>query len=380
MNLSVVSIFIILLISSCDRGFQREAYNLPEEPTLELVELFRVSEPTDGVFFRWIRGIHILSDGKLIVQDVAAQQLFVFNQDGGFETAIGRKGRGPGEFEETYYVYVGSDDSLHVFEIGQSRHQVLARTNTGDWKHVRERVFKVRQERGFGMPIPDSHVMESSDGRRFGIFRINPGFEDTSDGVYRYVSTLDENLEQSGESSRVRFVSDMAIGRKGENHMMLENHRFQGAFYNYMPDTDEVVYVKNTSNEIRSIDSEGKETVIGRLPYNRVPINQERVEGSIDDFREHAPFMEGIVREKILDHEPFYWNVMLKENRLWVHLEREDKDKPDWLITTLNGEVLDSFHIPNYIWAMNMVGNRFYGAIPGDNGEVYFVGYELRRK
>lgn len=382
MNLSVVSITIVILIliSSCDRGFQREAYNLPDEPTLELVELFRVSEPTEGKFFRWIRRIHVLSDGYLIVQDIAAQQFYVFNRDGEFQSTIGRKGRGPGEFEETYYVYVGSDDSLHVFELGQARHQVLARTSTTRWEPVRERAFRPRPERGFGLAIPEDQLVESSDGRRFGIFSIRPGVVDTIEAHYNYVSSLDGNLEQSGESSRVRFVNDMAIHRGENNSRVMSNDRFRRAFYHYLPDTDEVIYVQNTSNEILSIDSQGKETVIGKLPYNRVPINEERVQSSIDQISEHYSFMESTIRSKILDHEPYYWNVMLHETNLLVHLEREEKDKPDWLITTLNGEVLDSFHVPHYFWSLTIVGNRLYGAMPGDEGEMYFAGYELRRK
>lgn len=375
---------IYLLLSACGgkQGFDRHSFNLPEEASFEVRERFRVSEPIEGSFFSYIRKIHILSDGNMVVQNYPDHQLYEFSRDGELLSVIGRKGRGPGEFMEIYISFLGANDSLHVFEFNYSRHQVFARAETGEWKYIRERIFKMMPQVGFRMQIPEDQLLIARDGSQYGVFRFHPSDIDTVDGQYNYVSPVNVNIEQSGEISRLRIASDLAHRRRAENSSIttLNNARFIKGYYNYLPESDEVILVRNTSNEVVSIDSDDNERVIGYLPYDRLPTNREAVRNSLGNLSSYWSGMENYVNDKILPHEPYYWNVTLHENQLWVHLEREDKDKPDWVITTLEGEVLEAFHIPTYIQQLSISGNRFYGVVPGEDGAQYFAGFELIRK
>ena len=140
-----------------------------------------------------------------------------------------------------------------------------------------------------------------------------------------------------------------------------------------------MILVENTSNEIVAIDSTDRETVIGYLPYERFPIDGEKLEESLVNVNYYYSGMEEIVREKLLDHEPYYWNVILHEGRLWVNLARSDSDSPNWIITTLEGEVQEAFQGPEKISEVTISGNRMYGSVKDADGATYLVGYELKK-
>jgi hypothetical protein len=231
---------------------------------------------------------------------------------------------------------------------------------------------------GMQVQIPE-RIEHRADGELFGLFRVHPGSRDTLQAQYVYVSKVDLNIEHAGELSRMRMASELAIHRGENNSQSVHNNlRFYNAFYNFLPDDDEVILVENTSNEIVAIDSSDHETVIGYLPYEQFPTDDEKLEESLVNVNYYYSGMEEIVREKLLEHEPYYWNVILHEGRLWVNLARSDSSSPNWIITTPEGEVLEAFRGPEMISEVTISGNRIYGSEKDDDGATYLVGYELK--
>lgn len=379
-NKWILFVFLLLMIS-CTRGsdFQSESSNLPEEASFEATELFRMSSPVEGSFFTYyIRKIHILSNGNLVVQNYPDHQLYEISPDGELINVIGGKGRGPGEFIETYISHLTPNDSLHVFDFNNSRHQVFTRDELGKWHYARESAYRARGRIGLKVHIPDN-VIPGNTNNLFGLFRVHPGARDTLQGQYMYVSKVDLNMEHAGDISRLRLASDLALHRGENNSLTVRNNsRFYQAFYNYYPDSDEVILIQNTSNEIIAIDSLDNETVIGHLPYERFQLNKDNFISTLRNVNYHYSGMDAIVRDKLLEHEPYYRNVILHEDRLWIKLMRSDEDKPNWIITNLEGEVLESFHGPESISEVAIHGNRMYGSIRDEDEVLYLAGYELR--
>jgi hypothetical protein len=370
----------IFLLGGCSRSgdFSAESYRLPGEATLEAEELFRIESPTYEAYFSYIRKIHVLDDGNLVVQNYPDHRLYELTPEGEFVGPIGRQGRGPGEFIETFISFLTFSDSLHVFDFNNSRHQIFTRDESGQWNYARESAFRARGRSGMQVQIPE-RIEHRADGELFGLFRVHPGSRDTLQAQYVYVSKVDMNIEHAGEMSRMRRASELAIHRGENNSQSVHNNlRFYNAFYNYLPDRDDVILVENTSNEIVAIDSTDNETVIGYLPYERFPLDGEKLEESLVNVNYYYSGMEEIVREKLLEHEPYYWNVILHEGRLWVNLARSDSSSPNWIITTLEGEVLEAFRGPEKISEVTISGNRIYGSEKDDDGATYLVGYELK--
>jgi hypothetical protein len=57
-----------------------------------------------------------LSDGRIVVAIGRTQELRFFDSLGQFTKAVGRKGRGPGEFDHLVSVYRGKSDSLYAYD------------------------------------------------------------------------------------------------------------------------------------------------------------------------------------------------------------------------------------------------------------------------
>ena len=68
-----------------------------------------------------IRGSVRLSDGRIVVADNLAGELRFFDSTGTFLSRGGRKGKGPGEFEQVMGVWALSGDTLAVYDIGTRR-------------------------------------------------------------------------------------------------------------------------------------------------------------------------------------------------------------------------------------------------------------------
>lgn len=383
---------IAIVFGSCTKGtLKTKSYRLPDKATLQLMNVFRVSEPANGAFFSQIRKIHILENGHLVVQNYPDHQLYELSADGNLIDVIGREGRGPGEFIETFNSYLTANDSLHVFDVNHSRHQVLVKNREGKWIPVREPRFKYIFQRGLRAQIPAS-VVPGPDGSYYGLFLLEPtGYNssakvalratDTLSFRYEYVARINSNVEQMGKSSRLRPVQDEAIQRivKQGSMATVMRSQFWRAFYRYNPVKDEVLYITNTSNKIIGIDSTGNEYVKGRLPFERITLSRQEIKQAVNLNKLPTRFskMGQIVRKKLLEYEPLYRNVVLVKDRLWVHLTRLDKSKPNWIITTLKGKVLNSFCGPNDISVVTISGRRMYGQVRDSSGVTYLAGYKL---
>lgn len=376
----MIPFICLFLLVGCtpENDFELESYNLPEHASLEVAEIFRISSPAEGAFFSAIRKIHILSDGNLVVQNYPDYQLYELTPDGGYVNVVGRQGRGPGEFVETFISHLADGDSLHVYDFNNARHQVLVKNREGEWNHYRERMFRRVISDEMVEQIPQE-LITAQPGDSYGIFKVFPGSRDTLNANYYYVAQVDENIEHTGEAERIRVANELAIHR-GENNSrsVHANRRFFRSFYQYDPGKNDVIMVRNTSNEIIVIDSSDNESVIGYLPYERFPIDREKLQESLVNVNYYYSGMEEIVREKLPDHEPYYWNVILHEGRLWVNLARSDSESPNWIITNLEGEVQESFRGPEEISEVTIHEDRLYGSVRDSDGAVFLVGYELK--
>jgi hypothetical protein len=68
-----------------------------------------------------IRGSVRLSDGRIVVADNSAGELRFFDSTGAFLSRGGRKGKGPGEFEQMMGVWALPGDTLAVYDIATRR-------------------------------------------------------------------------------------------------------------------------------------------------------------------------------------------------------------------------------------------------------------------
>jgi hypothetical protein len=80
-----------------------------------------------------VTAIAISPNGPIAVLDGQAQEVRVFDRDGQFLRTVGRKGEGPGEFQQAVAVHFDTDDRLWVVDIANARYEVFDNTRA----HVR---------------------------------------------------------------------------------------------------------------------------------------------------------------------------------------------------------------------------------------------------
>ncbi len=104
-----------------------------------------------------LSGIALDRQGVVYVSDAAAARIWVFDRDGRSQRAIGRKGKGPGEFQSPTGIAIGPDGRLYVRNLEQvvsfaadpatGRLTRYAATFTGplmsDWRSTRATRFSV---------------------------------------------------------------------------------------------------------------------------------------------------------------------------------------------------------------------------------------------
>lgn len=102
-----------------------------------------------------VQGARTLSDGRVAIVNSGTDQVRWYGADGTFERAGGRKGRGPGEFDNAFTVHWRPGDTVYV---GDYRpFQFLVFSPEGEW------VRSVVAEPTYPNPPRDMHVL--ADGR-----------------------------------------------------------------------------------------------------------------------------------------------------------------------------------------------------------------------
>jgi len=101
----------------------------PEGPDWEFTEVFRIGA-ADGppeYQFGHITGLHVLSDGRIVVADAMGHHLRFFSPAGVYERTVGRGGQGPGEFGSgPLGMFRGPGDTLVVYDRANSRANTIA--------------------------------------------------------------------------------------------------------------------------------------------------------------------------------------------------------------------------------------------------------------
>ena len=379
--------FLLILIvgfffTCCERSNKETSrqFNLPDTNTVTLSKLFEYDELSDGAFIKMIKSIKPLSNGNLIVQNYPHYQVHEFSHYGKLVNTIGREGRGPGEFMEAYHVYVTPNDSLHVIDTNYlQRHIVFIKNENSDWEVKRERVSGNKRYVDTLLSKFPVDLTTSKNSQMMGRFWVSPGHvvSDTLSHHFNYLAEVDHNLEMAGPPRNLISVGDIATLRTNNSMTQQSNSWFWYTFYLPIPNANDILLISNNSNKIVRIDSSGNKNIQGLLPFDHFQINKEEIENNFNTSSPNYAKMKQLVLDLMMDHEPYYHNVILNGNRLWIQLARSDTSKPNWIITDLNGNVIESFTGPSNISKTVVIGNKIYGALSKKNGAQTFAGFEI---
>lgn len=372
------AIFVTLLVLSCSNSdtVERISFNMPQEATHELNEVFKLTGPEEGDFFNNFMNVDFLGNGNLIVLEMNATRFFEFSPDGELLQVVGRRGRGPGEFTHIWNFVLTPDDSLHVYEMNSGRQHVFYKTGE-EWLPVRETVSVPNlYDRSFVYDIPRKIFHNEGEGyyAQFGS-TVTP--HDTTTKHYNFLMETDVDLRSTGDFKFLYPVVSTAVYRS-DGFSTGDYHRdFRRSFFHYLTDIGKVILTHNDSNKIELLSEHDEPVTIGHLPYEQFPLDMEKNREWLGLISNYSDDRLKLIHSKFLPHEPFYHNVLLDGDTFWIELNRQDKELPNWIITTLEGEILKVFHGPEDLKRAVVREDRLYGVYHGYANEPALAGYEL---
>jgi len=370
-------LFIFLLVISCqeESDFDLE---IPTSSTHELQEVVRiVDDPSEIFFHNSVRQIEFLSNGNYIIRGGRnLKYVLEISQDGELVSTIGREGRGPGEFVSIDRILLTPGDSLYVYDQSLARHQLFVKIDD-DWQLNRTMSFERQLDRLFNTDYPLEIFNASGEKDVYRALMTNfISSSDTTNSFYYYVTDVDKDLVQTGDYDLLKFVQDAAVIRESWGAAADWDNRFRRSFYLFNKQGSEPIYINNWSNEIWTIDQNGRERLAGRLPFEHFPIDEsvnEYIERIADVYESNRV---QLIESKFLDYEPYYRNIYLDNDKLWVRFARENETDPDWAISTISGEIEAMFRNPENFDPLTVHNGRLYG-LQYVNDVPNFVSFKL---
>jgi hypothetical protein len=239
-----------------------------------------------------------LSDGRWVVPDRSS--LKVFDAEGRFLSAIGRRGDGPGEFRQPRRVCIAPGDSIVAIDQNGSRVTVFS----SDGALVR--MFTVRD----GYPeasgcLGDGSVLTSVD--------VRP---DPADSVYRVATLRSASLTGSDRGA----VATIPLGAPSIV-VQMQGHA--------VPDGDLVYTGDGRLPEVRVYHRDGRLERIVRWADTPVAVTDEVFAQVVRAVLPTGNFEENLARQRVRRHPstfPVYQQILLDDaGRMWV------QDAPDVL-------------------------------------------------
>jgi len=92
------------------------------------------NEEDENYMFYDLVKIAINSEVKILVLDAGNCRILKFDRDGNYIQTIGRKGQGPGEFENPWVIHLDAKDQIYVYDSRRRNIQVF--DNDGNFKKV----------------------------------------------------------------------------------------------------------------------------------------------------------------------------------------------------------------------------------------------------
>ena len=353
-QLSSTQLFIFLLkvamgvaLTSCSAS--ESDVNVPEDIAAldnvavysgEMAPLNEISfEPvarfgdTDSIFISRVSGIAVTDGGTLFMADRSEAVIHVYNSSGIYQTSVGRRGEGPGEFQTIVQPEL-SDSSLFVLDLDQQRVSLFDSEN-----YSFRRSFSLGDKDGIrGRPLsmellPEERILalysaSERDGNRLKRSEIPAILDNEGEVISSGFVTLTENNRLLVESNGMFQIFSMPF--LGQNLLdVTENGEIVTGF------TDRFLlhYLSLNGDTLRSIYHATMPPSLDRQSLlNNMESEAIRGELSSMDMPDNRQAFNSL---RVDD-----------ENRLWISSPTADTEVYDWRVLSNAGEKMAQFSQP----------------------------------
>lgn len=352
---SILQIVIPLLIfSSCSRADEAELpehirelenltvypLNVRPESKIQLIREITFGD-TEEVLIGNITDIAVDERRRVFIADGQQHTIHLFNADGSYETAFGREGRGPEEFQ-SFSSMATYEDQLYVYDYMQQRINVISLNSFTMSRIINldtENLNRIQDlEDSFPAAqlfIRDSHTflmrfIERPQPDHIGYDRhylLNNQGKIISDLIFKQRGA---ELLATSEGGRITNILPAPFTR----HSLMEVSETGIIFSAWIEDF-----------LIRIYDEKGYYQRSFYYPYPQIPLNRQDI---LDLYQEQDPFVQQLYRNAEFPQTwPALHHMLLDdEQRLWVSTISDDEERYTWWILNEDGELLAKFDWP----------------------------------
>lgn len=316
------------------------------------------------------------SDGTLVVADRGSSQLKYFDVSGQLVRTVGRKGSGPGEFEDMAWLQPCGGDSAFVADIGNRLASVIA----PDGRLVRR--FTVETSEGSGTPFTTSCARS---GRM-----VTTGWGDLRRSLgqqrpFRPDVPVDLSSVRDGVTLRSlgRFPGTETVPLPGGG-----GPRAGGRWLHVAMGSNALWLAPNDGRGLLRYDSLGALTLVARYGDGDPPLTAADARfltrvilDSLPIARQRAQVERELALHPFPDRLPQHFALMVDaRDHLWVQRPPRAADpEPAWDVLSPDGVWLGALRLPGGVRPLEIGGDYVVTVGIGDHGGEIVAEYRVRR-
>lgn len=346
-----------LFASKC--ATESTVYPGEEAENLIMTEVLRIGDETAGdtIYFGYfIRDIKTDSRGQILVTDTSEPGFRVFTSEGVLIRQVGSEGMAPGEFEETPQLFVGEQDSVYAFDVGNNR---LTTFSPDSFEVIRT----TRLSEGQTSAITPTEILAVLPDRFVVLYEVikprEPRAAD-SDGILEV-----KLLDRSGEIVRDSLSQIPAYQATWIPDMSRYMSRIFGRSGFVVSSSEGTIYFGwNENIHIRGVTPDGESVSEFSIPHFPVPVT--RMEKQAESSRYRIEEWAIHLSQDSPDTKPAFTAMVPDDmGRMWIQLSLpEDSTQSRWLIVEgLTGKVVAKASLPATLELMHVRQEKAYGIL-----------------
>ncbi len=356
----------VTLVSNHTDGLTRGCVTFSQDPETTI--------PSSGFsppLYR-VRGGVVLDDGRIAVLNAGNKELLFFGADGRFERAVGRSGRGPGEFVDPRWLGQGNNDTLFVWDGGLMRLSTF--DGTGELLALHEVRVGVEERK----PIAIRGRFDD------GSFFFSPGplmFFDGTAGILRFPETYGRyNVETRQAEQLVEGASSETVAGPGVPVYELPFGKMDVAIAN----GDAVVIGDNGTSILRYYDLQGQLRRIVEWMSEPIPITDRDQRAYRQDFDESVPARFHLPATARFAKERPRFSSITSDTIGWIWVRSYTagwESSGHWLVFDEDGVLICSVNPPpaRRFRPLQISETHMLGVQRNEDGEETLVLYSLVR-
>ena len=289
---------------------------------------------TDDVFIGSMAGVAVMDDRTLFLADRTEAVIHVYDASGEYQTSIGGKGEGPGEFLSVSSVRL-HEGELFALDTQQQRVSVF---DAAGRTYLRSHTLSGGTQDLSGFPV----AAEPLSGSRFLVLYNSMQREDET-FYRRYIPRILDAEGNTIASEFVEFPRSKMLMLQSDNSIRITSLPFMGESHIGFNQNEEIVTGFSNRFLFHVISLEGD--TLRSIYHSKTlpPLDRAELLANIEDETSREEISAMDIPEKRLAFESFYID---DEDRFWVSSPTEDTEVNEWWLLAESGEKLAEFSRP----------------------------------